>query len=115
MIEFFSLSHGQRSAVYDLISSFGLEHSSNLSTAKTSIEFFAKPTNDGIGFDQDTRDCLAALLALCGGGTIDDWEIYKESSTNSGGIAFKDGYRHIITVVIKTEPFHSLSDYGKEL
>lgn len=112
-VKLFSLSHAQRAALYGIIEGFGLEVSNFFSESKCRVEFFAHPTDDGIGYNKATRDCKAALMAVCGGSTADDWSSYNEPSPHSGGVAFKDGYRRIIAVDIKREPFPSLSQYGQ--
>lgn len=112
-MKLFRLTAAQRQALYGIIEGFGLEVSTFFSEQKERVEFFAEPTEDGIGFNKATRDCKAALMAVCGGKDVDDWAAFKEPSPHSGGKAFKDGYRYIIAVDIKREPFPSLAIYGK--
>lgn len=112
-MKFYNLTHAQRLALYGIIEGFGLEVSNLFSEEKEWVEFFAHPTKDGIGYNKATLDCKAALMAVCGGKEVDDWSVYKEPSPHSGGVAFKDGYRHVIAVGIKQEPFPLLSQYGK--
>lgn len=114
-VKLYRLSHAQRAALYEVIEAFGLEVSTFFSESKCRVEFFAEPTEDGIGYNKATRDCKAALMAICGGKDVDDWTAVKEPSPHSGGKAFKDGYRHIIAVDIKREPFPMLAQYGKEI
>jgi len=112
-VKFYSLTHAQRLALYGLIESFGLHPSSFFETSKCRVEFYAEPTEDGIGFNKATRDCKAALMAACGGKDADDWVSIKEPCGD--GKPFKDGYRRIIAVDIKQEPFPALSQYGAKI